>query len=613
MSTQKLTNNKAMNRALATVLALLLTLGILPVVVLAGEVSYHTQGGDLIIYLDTSDEVVTEDSVTDYYYNIIKTNQVADQDLIFKIALGKAPGINNQSAILHGGKVKVYTSNAFSNPFYTVPDSAIVSVKNNSWPEAGYAAGRNGMTHTITIPANTFAPGTTYYMMVDDVSSSGGQGDGSIGKRTVFRFTTAPAGTVAHVCTSFVHHDAKAGSGCTDGYEEYWQCTDSACGKLYSDANGKNEITRPVPIMAPHRFETIYAKDATCTEIGYNVVGGNGYNHCLDCGRYFKNNGAELLKSEVEIPALGHNFVGGVCTRCGANETGGTTSLTATLTADKSPIYENESITLTATAKGGTSPYTYKFIVHNTQTDQWYKIRDFASGNSTTWYSGAAGPKTLYVDVKDAKGTVVRQELAATVRLKTVEELRVTTFESSKGTSLTEKNETTLRATASGGVSPYTYKFIVYNNGTKEWYKIRDFESSSTTNWFSGAAGSKVLYVDVKDARGTVVRKELSVTVSGSSQTPLTASYFTSSKGTALNPKDTTNLVAKAAGGSGSGYTYKFIVYNKGTGDWYKIQDYSTKSSCSWYTGSAGNKILYVDIKDSAGNYVRTPLNVTVK
>ncbi|MBO7690406.1 MAG: hypothetical protein J6T14_06220 [Clostridia bacterium] len=67
MSTQKVTNSKVMNRTLATVLALLLTLGILPVVVLADEVPYHTQGDGLLVYLATSDEVVTEDSVTDYY------------------------------------------------------------------------------------------------------------------------------------------------------------------------------------------------------------------------------------------------------------------------------------------------------------------------------------------------------------------------------------------------------------------------------------------------------------------------------------------------------------------------------------------------------------------
>ena len=448
MSAQRVMKTKTMNRALATVLALLLTLGILPVVVLADEVPYHTQGDGLVLYLDTSDEVVTEYSVADYYYNIVKTPKPADQEMVFKIAFGKASGINHSEDILKGGKVKLYLSDAFTNPMYTVPDSAIVGHENSSWPEAGYPVGRIGTTSVITIPANTFAPETTYYMVIDDVSWSGNQGTASVGKRTVFRFTTAAAGTVIHVCTSFEHHDARAAGKCTDGYEEYWQCTNPTCGKLYSDANGQNEITRPVPVMASHNFETIFSRDPTCTEIGYHVTGDNGYQHCRDCGRYFKFNGAEMPKAEVEIPALGHSFVNGVCTRCGERESGGTTALTATLTADKTTVSEKENVTLTATATGGTAPYTYKFIVYNTQTKEWYKIRDFASENTCNWFSGAAGSKVLYVDVKDADGTVVRKELPVTVQQKTVEELRVTLFESSKGTSLTERTETTLRATA---------------------------------------------------------------------------------------------------------------------------------------------------------------------
>ena len=313
------TTKKVDTRLLAILTALCMVLGIVPIMVSAEEVAYHTQGNELCIYLDTSDEVVTEDSVTEYYYNIIKTPKLADQDMVFKIALGKAPGINNQTAILQNGNVKVYSSNDLkATPFYTVPNNAIVSTaKNDFWPEAGYQAGRNGRTHTITIPANTLSADTTYYLVVEDVGSEGSQGTGTVGKRTVFQFTTAPAGTVSHTCTSFEHHDAKAAEKCTDGYEEYWQCADPTCGKMYSDANGQNEITRPTPIAAQHHFEVIYAKEATCTEMGYNVVGGNGLNHCLDCGKYFKNNGAEMAKEEVELPALGHDFKDGKCTRCG--------------------------------------------------------------------------------------------------------------------------------------------------------------------------------------------------------------------------------------------------------------------------------------------------------
>lgn len=272
-----------------------------------------------------------------------------------------------------------------------------------------------------------------------------------------------------------------------------------------------------------------------------------------------------------------------------------------------------ETTTLTATVTNGTGNLQYKFIVYNKDTDQWFRIKDFGQENTVEWYTGGAGNKVLYADVKDSTGAMKRLELPVTVSNDTTAPLAVKSFTSSKGSSLTENTNTTLTATATGGKSPYTYKFIVYNTQTKGWYKIRDFASSNSCDWYTGVAGNKVLYVDVKDNAGTVVRKELNVTVSKNASVPLAASYFTSSKGNTLSSGDTTTLSAKATGGSGSGYQYKFIVYNPQTNQWYKIQDYSTKSSVAWYTGAAGKKVLYVDIKDSAGNYVRTPLNVTVK
>lgn len=70
---------------------------------------------------------------------------------------------------------------------------------------------------------------------------------------------------------------------------------------------------------------------------------------------------------------------------------------------------------LTAIARGGTKPYEYKFIVYNSNSNAWYKIQDFSSENICDWYTGPVGNKTLYVDVKDATGLVVREPLPVTV------------------------------------------------------------------------------------------------------------------------------------------------------------------------------------------------------
>ena len=57
--------------------------------------------------------------------------------------------------------------------------------------------------------------------------------------------------------------------------------------------------------MTDHKTELTGKKGPTCTEPGYT-----GDRKCSDCGT--------VVEKGEEIPALGHNFVDGKCTRCGA-------------------------------------------------------------------------------------------------------------------------------------------------------------------------------------------------------------------------------------------------------------------------------------------------------
>ena len=48
-----------------------------------------------------------------------------------------------------------------------------------------------------------------------------------------------------------LRHEEKKEATCTeDGYEEYWVCKDPDCGKMFSDADGENEIEKPVVIAS---------------------------------------------------------------------------------------------------------------------------------------------------------------------------------------------------------------------------------------------------------------------------------------------------------------------------------------------------------------------------
>ena len=64
-----------------------------------------------------------------------------------------------------------------------------------------------------------------------------------------------------------------------------------------------------------HNLSTTAAKAATCTEAG-NIE----YWYCSDCGKYFSDANAknEISREQTVIAALGHNYVNGKCTRDGA-------------------------------------------------------------------------------------------------------------------------------------------------------------------------------------------------------------------------------------------------------------------------------------------------------
>ena len=119
--------------------------------------------------------------------------------------------------------------------------------------------------------------------------------------------------------------------------------------------------------------------------------------------------------------------------------------------------------------------------------------------------------KNLYADIKDADGNVTRVALEG-VNV-TDSDLAVKSFTISPEGVLPTKSQATLTAEAEKGTEPYEYKFIVYNSTTEQWYKLKDFGPESTFDWYTGPAGNKTLYVDVKDATGKVVRESLNVTV----------------------------------------------------------------------------------------------------
>ena len=364
-----------------------------------------------------------------------------------------------------------------------------------------------------------------------------------------------------------------------------------------------------------HKYESKITKQATCTEAGVLT-----YTCTSTTGTCDKKTYTET------IPATGHKFstewtvdveatettAGSKshhCTVCDAKTdvtvipATGTVEKPLTITAAKTEA--DKTVTFTAEAAGGKEGYTYKFIVYNKTTGTWGLVQNYSSKNTCTWTKGSAGDRYFYVDVKDAAGNVVRSE-ALNVKIEATAP-KVTLTGSSETVNAGAKLTLTAQTTLGSGC---TYKFIIFNPATNQWFKLQDFSSSNTFTWTAGSDGTRLFYVDVKDADGNVTRsKALNVTIGNGSANWLSVKATVSSNTSKTGDKIT--FTAEGVGGK-AGYTYKMVVYNKTTKIWGLVQNFSSNNTITWTAGSAGDREFYIDVKDADGNVARsTVMNVT--
>ena len=241
----------------------------------------------------------------------------------------------------------------------------------------------------------------------------------------------------------------------------------------------------------------------------------------------------------------------------GAAGSGGGTTTKGTMTvnfgADRSsPQADTTDLTLKAVATGGQGSYTYQFLIDGKKVQS-------SSSNTYAWNT-TGGTHKISAVVTDGSGHEVTVVKEYDIEGEVVSNpLEITSFKASPASTQKSGSKVQLTASAAGGVGNYKYKFLVRDE-QGNWYKLRDFADSSTYTWTTGSAGKKTLYVDVQDEAGTVVRSQLSYTVTKQEELKIT-SFGVVGGETQVTVNTKLTLKAEATGGSGS-YTYKFLIYN---------------------------------------------------
>ena len=245
----------------------------------------------------------------------------------------------------------------------------------------------------------------------------------------------------------------------------------------------------------------------------------------------------------------------------------------------------------------GEGTIKYKLLVQDVATDTWITIRDYSTVKTHIWTAGTAGTKNFYVEAKDSNGKTTRRGILGYEITKPLEIDFVASPESQQVSGGKVNLTTTVK-----GEGTFEYKFLVQDIATNSWAVIKDYSPESSMVWTTGTAGTKNIYVDVKEINtGSVIRKAIEgfevVTESGE----VTHTFKVDKSSPQLVKTDITLSVVTTGTGN---FEYKFLVKDISTNTWTVLRDYNSAKSVIWNELTAGIKNLYVDIKDLATNAV---------
>lgn len=165
------------------------------------------------------------------------------------------------------------------------------------------------------------------------------------------------------------------------------------------------------------------------------------------------------------------------------------------------PVAPSTPVTITATAAGGSAPYTYRFYAQHIETGQWSMIRDYDVGTSAVWTPSTNGTYRFQVWVRNHGSTAPFDAWRAAGPFE-VSGVTITGL-SSNVTSHAVGRASTWTATATGEPQPLSFKFWLWNGCTGQWNLLQDYADASSISWTPQAPCTYNLQVWVRSAEST--------------------------------------------------------------------------------------------------------------
>ena len=276
------------------------------------------------------------------------------------------------------------------------------------------------------------------------------------------------------------------------------------------------------------------------------------------------------------------------------------TALTNTSKISATSINLGSSVTLTGSATGGTSPYTYAVLYKQTSQTTWTTKQNYSSTNKVTVTPAKATTYDVCIKVKDKSGTIEKKFFTVTVKA-----AALTNTSKLSATTINLGSTITVTGAASGGTGSYTYAVLYKQKSQSSWTTKQNYSSTKTVSIKPAQATTYDVCVKVKDSSGTIVKKFFDVTVKKAltNTSKLSATSITLGK----------TITATASATGGTGY-YNFAVLYKRTSQstWTTAQAFKPNETVTFKPATATTYDVCVKVQDSAGTIEKKFFTVKV-
>ncbi len=283
----------------------------------------------------------------------------------------------------------------------------------------------------------------------------------------------------------------------------------------------------------------------------------------------------------------------------------GTAKLSSASKISSETVVLGGSVKLTASAVGGTAPYTYAFYYKKAADTAYKTIKGYSTANTASFKPAAAGKYNVLIKVKDKKGMVAKSVFTVTAQKKDPLSCSATLSSSAVYTN----ESVTVKATASGGTKPYKYAFYYKPSLSDGAYtKIKGYSDESSVKFTPKMASlSYTILVKVMDKTGKVAKKTLSLKIKPAVKLDLSVKI----SATSIKLGKTVKL---SFSGNGGRLPYKYsVLYKKASSDnWTIVQNRSANTTVTIKPAAAVKYNVCVKVIDSVGNVAKKYFTIQV-